>query len=686
MEKTKKATQDRETARKEKFKRPVKELKLDELLGKNDLIQAADGKRGTAAAGEYIASQRKEATANETAGGAKSVQKPAKRPAAQKKTGQKPAAKKEPETRAPARKAPAKKNADAPAATPTRQKKTAPKKSGGRKSAAKLKIIPLGGLDEIGKNMTVIEYENDIIIIDCGMAFPGSDMLGVDLVIPDITYLRKNIEKVRGIFLTHGHEDHIGSLPYVLKEINVPVYGNKLTLGLVRRKLTEHRMEKSAMLIETKPGSIITRGCFKVEFIKVNHSIPDASGFAIQTPVGTLIHTGDFKIDTTPIHGRAIDLARFGELGKEGVLLLMADSTNAERPGIASSEKKVGKALLPIFESAADRRIIVASFASNVHRVQQIIDASVQFGRKVAASGRSMEGVIAVAQELGYLKMPKGTLIPLDQVSKYPPNKITLITTGSQGEPMSALYRMAFSDHRTISVNKNDLIIISASPIPGNERLVSRVVNELEKLGATIVNSKMADVHVSGHACQEELKLILSLVKPKYFMPVHGEYRHLACHAKLAQETGLEEDHIFISSIGNVLELGPNSAKLNGTVQAGQVLVDGSGVGDVGNIVLRDRRILSQEGIILVVAAISKSTKQVVSGPDIVSRGFIYVRENEDLMGQARKIVSAALKKSLDKGNLEWAALKSDMRDALASYITSKTKRSPMIIPIILDC
>ena len=631
MEKTKTQTKARQQARKaKKGPRPAERLNLEELINNNDLIRAAGGKRGNALPEERIASQ-------------------AKKQPAKKKTA---------------------------AANP------APKK---RKAKSKLKIIPLGGLDEIGKNMTIFEYENDIILIDCGMAFPDSDMPGVDLVIPDISYLRKNISKVRGIFLTHGHEDHIGSLPYVLKEMNVPVYGNKLTLGLVRRKLAEHRMEKSAMLIETKHGSVIERGCFKVEFIKVNHSIPDASGFAIKTPIGTILHTGDFKIDTTPIHGRSIDLARIGELGKEGILLLMSDSTNAGRPGIALSEKKVGKQLFSIFEGAQEKRIIVASFASNVHRVQQIIDASVHYGRKVATSGRSMESVIAVAHELGYLKIPKGTLIPLEQVSKFPPNKITLITTGSQGEPMSALYRMAFSDHRTISVNANDLIIISASPIPGNERLVSRVANELEKLGATVVDNKMADIHVSGHACQEELKLILGLAKPKFFMPVHGEYHHLAAHAQLAMETGIEEQNIFVGANGNILELSEKSAKLNGSVQAGAVMIDGAGIGDVGNIVLRDRRILADDGIIIAVAAISKEQQKIVSGPDIVSRGFVYVRENEDLMEQLQRIATDALQKSLARGNLEWAALKSDMRDALAHYIRSSTKRSPMIIPIIMD-
>ncbi len=632
MQKTKKQTVERARARSTKKYRVGEKLDLESLLSNQDLIQAAGGKRGGNVPAEKLS---KEA----------SVKKPApKKPAAAK---------------------------------------GAPKRS--RKAPSKLKIIPLGGLDEIGKNMTVFEYEDDMIILDCGMAFPDSDMLGVDLVIPDISYLRNNLKKIRGIFLTHGHEDHIGGLPYVLKEVNVPVYGTKLTLGLVRRKLAEHKMDKTAMLIETRYGTVVERGCFKVEFIKVNHSIPDAAGFAIRTPVGNIIHTGDFKIDTTPIHGRPIDLAHIGELGKEGVLLLMADSTNAARPGMGSSEKSVGNALLSIFEGAQDKRIIVASFASNVHRVQQIVDASVKFGRKVAVSGRSMEGVITVAQELGYLKMPKGTLIPLEQVSKYPRNKITLITTGSQGEPMSALYRMAFSDHRTVSVDSGDLIIISANPIPGNERLVSRVINELEKLGATVVDNKRANVHVSGHACQEELKLILSLVKPQFFMPVHGEYHHLSCHAKLAEETGMDPDHIFIGENGNMLELDKKSAKITGSVQAGKVFVDGSGVGDVGNIVLRDRKILAEDGIIMVVAAIDHETGQLVSGPDIVSRGFIYVRENEDLMGEARFVVTEALKKSLKKGNLEWTALKNDMKDALAHYISSKTKRSPMIIPIIMD-
>ncbi len=666
MEKNKKETLERSAAR--KGKKSAGSLNLEALLNNKDLMQAANGKRGANIPGESIASQKKGAPS-------KKAQSPQKKQTQQKKA--------MPGKNAGSGKSSApRKAADSPIKP---EIKSAPKAPKAGRQSAKLKIIPLGGLDEIGKNMTVIEYGKDIIIIDCGMAFPSTDMLGVDSVIPDITYLRKNFDKIRGIFITHGHEDHIGSLPYVLKEINVPVYATKLTLGLIRRKLTEFKMDKTAMLIEAGYGTNVSRGCFQVEFIKVNHSIPDAAGFAIKTPIGTIVHTGDFKIDTTPIHGRAIDLARLGELGKEGVLLLMADSTNAERPGFASSEKKVGKAFLPIFEHAQDKRIIVATFASNVHRVQQIIDASVQYGRKVAVSGRSMEGVIAVAQELGYLKMPKGTLIPLEQVSRYPAHKITLITTGSQGEPMSALYRMAFSDHRTISVTANDLIIISASPIPGNERLVSRVTNELQKLGATVVDNKMADVHVSGHACQEEMKLILDLVRPRFFMPVHGEYHHLLAHARLAMETGLDNEHIIISAIGNVLELSKTSGKITGSVPSGQILVDGSGIGDVGNIVLRDRRILSQEGIMLVVAAVDQKTKKLVSGPDIVSRGFIYVRENEDLMADARRVVTFALEKSLAKGNLEWAALKSDMRDALASFITAKTKRTPMIIPIIMN-
>ncbi len=554
-----------------------------------------------------------------------------------------------------------------------------------RQRTSKLKIIPLGGLDEIGKNMTVIEYRNDIIVIDCGMAFPGVDMLGIDLVLPNISYLEKNREKIRGVFITHGHEDHIGGLPYFLKQFDVPVYGNRLTLGLIRRKLDEHGITKRCKLIECQPGSIVQSGCFNVEFIKVNHSIADSAAFAIHTPVGVLLHTGDFKIDTTPIRGRMIDLARMGQLGKKGVLLLMSDSTNAERPGMAMSEKKVGNSLDMIFERASEQRIIVASFASNIHRVQQIINSAVKCGRKVSISGRSMENVMAVAMELGYLTVPEGTLIPLDTVSRYPKEKVLIITTGSQGEPMSALYRMAFSDHRSIAIDKGDLVVISASPIPGNERFVSAVINELYKLGAEVVSNSLAAVHVSGHACQEELKLILNLVKPKYFMPVHGEYKHLRSHARLAIETGMDENDIFIMENGSVLELGMKSARVSGSVPSGQILVDGLGIGDVGNIVLRDRRLLSQDGIIIVVAGIDPKEKKLISGPDIISRGFIYVRENEDLIEKARALAKDTLEKGLKHGSVEWSVLKNDLKDALGRQILSITKRRPMIIPILLD-
>ena len=551
---------------------------------------------------------------------------------------------------------------------------------------SKLKIIPLGGLEEIGKNMTVFEYENDIIVIDCGMAFPDNDMPGIDLVIPNFSYLEKNKDKIRGIFLTHGHEDHIGALPYVLKEINVPVYGNKLTLGLVKRKLVEHKMEKSAMLIETKPGDVIKRGVFSVEFIKVNHSIPDAAGFAIKTPVGTVVHTGDFKIDTTPIRGRMIDLARLGELGKKGVLLLMSDSTNAQRPGFALSEKKVGHSLDTIFQTADNKRIIVATFASNIHRVQQIINGAVKIGRKVAISGRSMENVVNVALELGYMTMPKGTLIPLSDVSRYPNDKVLIITTGSQGEPMSALNRMAFSDHKTINITSQDLVVISASPIPGNERLVSNVVNELEKLGARVVADSLAEVHVSGHACQEELKLILGLVKPKFFMPVHGEYRHLVSHSELAKECGMTDNDIAIMEIGKVLELDKKSMKINGNVASGKILIDGIGVGDVGNIVLRDRKNLAQDGIIIVTASIDSARKKILSDPEIISRGFVYVRESEDLIEGARNAVKKVLESNASVGNFEWNTIKADIKDSLSAYIYSKTKRRPMVIPVVTDC
>jgi len=559
------------------------------------------------------------------------------------------------------------------------------KHSKSRIVGTKLRVIPLGGLDEIGKNITAIEYGNDIIIIDCGMAFPDADMLGIDHVLPDYTYLFKNRTKIRGIFVTHGHEDHIGGLPYFLKEVNVPVFANKLTLGLIRRKLFEHKIDKQCVLMECKPGDIIKRGCFTVEFIKVNHSIADSAAFAIKTPVGTLIHMGDFKIDTTPIRGRMIDLTRLGELGKSGVLLLMSDSTNAERPGMALSERKVGKSFESIFSRAKDKRIFVATFSSNVHRVQQIIRMAVEYGRKVAVSGRSMESVIAVAHELGYLDIPKGTIIPIEHVSRYPKSEVVIITTGSQGEPMSALYRMAFSDHRTIAINKDDLVVISASPIPGNEKLVSTVVNELEKLGAEVVADSLANVHVSGHACQEELKLILGLVKPQFFMPVHGEFRHLLAHKKLAIETGVLEQNVFINQNGGVLELSQNKAEINSSVPAGQILVDGGGIGDVGNIVMRDRHLLAEDGMIVVVAAVSKNERKVVSGPDIISRGFVYMRDSEELINGAKQAVMLALKRNIEREIFDWSTHKNDVRDSITKYITQKTRRSPVIIPIIME-
>ena len=552
-------------------------------------------------------------------------------------------------------------------------------------SKRKLKVIPLGGLDEIGKNITVIEYGDDMIVIDCGLAFPDADMLGIDHVIPDFTYIFKNRQKLRGIFVTHGHEDHIGSLPYFLKEVNVPVFANKLTLGLIKRKLAEHRLDKQSILMECKPGDVINRGCFSVEFIKVNHSIADSAAFAIKTPVGTIIDMGDFKIDTTPIRGRMIDLTRLGQLGREGVLLLMSDSTNAERPGMALSERKVGVSIENIFARARDKRIFIATFSANVHRVQQIITTAVKYGRKVAISGRSMESVIAVAHELGYLDYPKGTIVTIDQANKFPKNELVIITTGSQGEPMSALYRMAFSDHRNISITPDDLVVISASPIPGNEKFVSAVVNELERLGAEVVADSLAGVHVSGHACQEELKLILGLIKPKFFMPVHGEYRHLLAHKKLAVETGIAPENVFINQIGGVLELTKTTAKINSSVPSGQILVDGESIGDVGNIVMRDRHLLAEDGMIVVVAAVSVKQRKVLSGPDIISRGFIYMRDSEELINGAKAAVSTALKRSMERDIFDWSTLKTDVRDSITKYITSKTKRSPVIIPIIME-
>ena len=547
----------------------------------------------------------------------------------------------------------------------------------------KLKIIPLGGLDEIGKNLTALEYGNDIIMVDCGMAFPDEDMPGVDMVINDVTYLEKNWQKIKGIFLTHGHEDHIGGLPYFLKAINVPVYGTRLTLGLVENKLKEHNLLAKVKLVRVKPGSVANAGAnFSVEFIRTNHSIADSVALAIKTPVGTVIHMGDFKIDTTPIVGEMIDLTRLGELGNEGVLALMSDSTNVERPGYAMSERTVGDKFEQIFKGC-DKRIIVATFASNVHRVQQIIDAAVKNKRKVAVSGRSMENIVEISMLLGYMKIPEGVLINLDSIGKYKPNQIVIITTGSQGEPMSALSRMAYSDHRKVEITKDDLIVLSATPIPGNEKSVSNVINELFKIGASVIYKSLMDVHVSGHACQEELKMILALTKPKYFIPVHGEHRHLVLHKELAMGMGMKDKNAFVLTNGSVLEISENGAAVTGSVPAGKILVDGLGVGDVGNIVLRDRKHLAQDGLIIVVVTISQEDGRMVSRPDVISRGFVYVREAEGLIDGVKDAATHSVEECLARKNMDWSTMKSSLKSTVARYIYDQTKRNPMILPII---
>lgn len=547
---------------------------------------------------------------------------------------------------------------------------------------SKLKIIPLGGMGEIGKNITVIEYNGSIIVIDCGLAFPEDEMLGIDLVIPDITYLKKNSEKVKGIILTHGHEDHIGALPYVLKELNVPLYGTKLTIGLVENKLKEHNLLRTSKRNCVSTGDIIDIEPFKVEFIRTNHSIADAVALAIHTPVGVIIHSGDFKIDYTPIHGNAIDLQRFAVLGSKGVLALLSDSTNAERKGYTMSERTVGNAFEDIFAEATNQRIMVATFASNVDRVQQIIYAAYKYNRKVAVVGRSMVNVVKTASELGYLDIPANTLIEISDVKKYNDEQIVIIMTGSQGEPMAALSRMASSEHRQLDIKPGDKIILSSSPIPGNEKTVSKVINELFRKGADVVYE---DAHVSGHACQEELKLLFSLVKPKYFIPVHGEYRHLKHHAELVRTLGMPKENIHILSTGDILELTKDTSKVSGTVQAGQILVDGLGVGDVGNIVLRDRRHLSQDGLLVVVVTIERESNAVVAGPDIISRGFVYVRESENLMDEARNVVKQSLNQCEQRQIKEWSQIKSLIKDTLRDYLWQQTKRSPMILPIIME-
>ncbi|MCR5144437.1 MAG: ribonuclease J [Lachnospiraceae bacterium] len=551
-----------------------------------------------------------------------------------------------------------------------------------KQNKGKLKIIPLGGLEQIGMNITAFEYEDTIIVVDCGLAFPEDDMLGIDLVIPDITYLRDNIEKVKGFFITHGHEDHIGAIPYVMKEINVPIYATKLTIGLIENKLKEHNLLQTVKRKVVKYGQHINLGCFRVEFIRTNHSIQDAAALAIYSPAGIVVHTGDFKVDYTPVYGDSIDLQRFGELGKKGVLALMCDSTNAERPGFTQSEKTVGKTIDELFSEHDKQRIIIATFASNVDRVQQIINSAHKYDRKVVVEGRSMVNVIATASELGYLKVPDNTLVDIDMIKNYPDEKTVLITTGSQGESMAALSRMANGTHRKVTIKPNDTIIFSSHPIPGNEKAVTNVINELCKKGANVV---FQDVHVSGHACQEEIKLIYSLVKPKYAIPVHGEYKHLIAQAKIAESLGIEKDNIFILQSGDVLELDEKKAKMNGHVHTGAIMVDGLGVGDVGNIVLRDRQHLAEDGIIIVVMTMESGSGNVLAGPDIVSRGFVYVRDSEDLMESAREVLSETVEDLMDEGVTDWTRIKGEIKDSLGDFVWKETQRRPMIMPIIME-
>ena len=547
--------------------------------------------------------------------------------------------------------------------------------------ADKLKIISLGGLNEIGKNLTVYECGNDIIVVDCGMGFPDDDMYGIDVVIPDVSYLIKNQNKIRGIFITHGHEDHIGALPYVLRSVNAPIYATRMSAGLIRLKLEEHRLLDKTKIVTCEAGDVIRAGKFSVEFIHVNHSIADAVAFAIRSPAGVCVHTGDFKIDTTPIQGGMIDLARFGELGNEGVLALLSDSTNVDRPGYTRSERSVGASFDALF-SGCTERIIVTTFASNVDRLQQIIDVAARYGRRVAVTGRSMENNMKVSTELGYMNIPDGVLMDLNHIKSLPKEKICIITTGSQGEAMSALSRMAFNTHRQVDIQAGDRIIISASTIPGNENSMGNVINELYRKGAEVVNERERALHVSGHACQEELKIIHALVKPKYFIPLHGEQRHLKLHAKLAREMGMDANHILISDLGRVIELTPNSAKLGGTVTAGQVFGDGYGVGDVGSVVLRDRRHLAQDGMIVVVMAMSGDTGELVSGPDLITRGFVYVKESEELMDELKQVAQEAAGNAVGG---DWAAIKGAVKGDLSAYLYKKTKRSPMILPVIME-
>ena len=557
-----------------------------------------------------------------------------------------------------------------------------PSRNNQKEAKSKLKIIPLGGLEQIGMNITAFEYEDSIIVVDCGLAFPGDDMLGIDLVIPDVSYLKQNIDKVKGFVITHGHEDHIGALPYILQQVNVPIYGTKLTIALIEHKLKEHNLLKTTKRKVMKHGQSVNLGCFRVEFIKTNHSIQDASALAIFSPVGIVLHTGDFKIDHTPLFGEAIDLARFAELGSKGVLALMADSTNVERQGYTPSEKNVGKRLDNLFAEHLKGRMIIATFASNVDRVQHIINSAHKYGRKVVVEGRSMVNIITTASELGYLNVPENTLIEIDQLKNYPPEKTVLITTGSQGESMAALSRMAGDVHRKVTIQPNDTIIFSSNPIPGNEKAVSRVINELSAKGANVI---FQDAHVSGHACQEELKLIYSLVKPKYAIPVHGEYRHLKANAEIAQSLGIPKENIFIIQSGDVIELSDAEAKIVDKVHTGAILVDGLGVGDVGNIVLRDRQHLAEDGILIVVLTLEKGSNNLLAGPDIVSRGFVYVRGSESLMDEAQHLLNEHVTDLTDRGITDWGKIKNVVKDALSDFLWKRTKRSPMILPIIME-